>query len=90
MARAWAPRTIHSRPPSSCLHIGFESENCPFFCSFTTACRLANDLLFRAGSAEAVDNACRQSPVGKLLPNALYVHRTARRSARSASPTRDE
>jgi DNA phosphorothioation-associated putative methyltransferase len=34
-------------------------------------------LLFRAGDADAVDAACRRSPVGKLLPNALYVHRTA-------------
>jgi DNA phosphorothioation-associated putative methyltransferase len=28
-------------------------------------------------SAEAVDEACRRSTVGKLLPTALYVHRTA-------------
>jgi hypothetical protein len=26
---------------------------------------------------EAIDEACRQSKVGKLLPNALYVHRSA-------------
>jgi DNA phosphorothioation-associated putative methyltransferase len=32
-------------------------------------------LLFRLGNAEAVDEACRQSQVGKLLPNALHVHR---------------
>jgi hypothetical protein len=31
----------------------------------------------RAGHAEAVDAACRRSAVGELLPNALYVHRTA-------------
>src|SRR5262249_19123923 len=29
------------------------------------------------GDAAAVDDAGRRSPVGKLLPNALYVHRTA-------------
>ena len=34
----------------------------------SNACCLADDLLFRAGSAEAV---------GKLLPTALYVHRIA-------------
>jgi DNA phosphorothioation-associated putative methyltransferase len=33
--------------------------------------------LYRAGDASAVDEACQQSQVGKLLPNALYVHRTA-------------
>ena len=48
-----------------------------FFGSFTEACRQADDLLFRAGHAEAVNEACRQSPIGKLLPNALYVHRSA-------------
>jgi hypothetical protein len=25
----------------------------------------------------AIDDACHRSAVGKLLPNALYVHRTA-------------
>ena len=34
-------------------------------------------MLFRSGNAEAVDEACRRSTVGKLLPNALYVHRDA-------------
>jgi len=38
---------------------------------------LADDLLFRAGSAEAVDEACRRSAVGELLPTAVYVHRSA-------------
>ena len=38
---------------------------------------MENDRLFRAGSAEAVDEACRRSAVGKLLPTALYVHRSA-------------
>ena len=38
---------------------------------------MADDRLFQAGDAEAVDNACRRSAVGKLLPNALYVHRRA-------------
>ena len=48
-----------------------------FFGSYTNGCRRADDLLFRAGDADAVDDACRRSAVGKLLPNALYVHRTA-------------
>ena len=41
------------------------------------ACRLADEVLFQAGKPELVDEACRKSPVGKLLPNALYVHRSA-------------
>jgi DNA phosphorothioation-associated putative methyltransferase len=48
-----------------------------FFGSYTKACRQADELLFRSGNAEAVDAACKRSAVGKLLPNALYVHREA-------------
>src|SRR5438552_2001928 len=36
-----------------------------------------DDRLFRAGDAAAIDDACRRSAVGKLLPRALYVHRSA-------------
>ena len=36
-----------------------------------------DNLLFRSGNAEAVDEACKRATVGKLLPNALYVHREA-------------
>ena len=45
--------------------------------SYSQACRQADDLLFRSGNAEAVDEACKRATVGKLLPNALYVHREA-------------
>jgi DNA phosphorothioation-associated putative methyltransferase len=48
-----------------------------FFGTYTRACRQADELLFQAGDAEAIDAACQRSPVGKLLPNALYVHRSA-------------
>jgi DNA phosphorothioation-associated putative methyltransferase len=48
-----------------------------FFGTYKKACEEADVLLFRAGDAAAIDQACRQSPVGKLLPNALYVHRSA-------------
>ena len=65
------------RPPISALPLGLQRDIRAFFGSYANACRLADDLLFQAGDAEAVDDACRRSAVGKLLPNALYVHRTA-------------
>jgi DNA phosphorothioation-associated putative methyltransferase len=65
------------RPPMTALPLGLQSDIRAFFGSYTKACRQADDLLFRSGNAEAVDEACRQSTVGKLLPNALYVHRVA-------------
>src|SRR5262245_37725060 len=48
-----------------------------FFGTYTRACRQADELLFRAGDASAIDEACQRSAVGKLLPDDLYVHRSA-------------
>jgi DNA phosphorothioation-associated putative methyltransferase len=48
-----------------------------FFGTYTKACTTADDLLFRAGDAAAIDDACKRSAVGKLLPDDLYVHRSA-------------
>ncbi len=48
-----------------------------FFGSYKAGCAAADALLFSAGDQDAVDRACRQAPVGKLLPDALYVHHTA-------------
>jgi DNA phosphorothioation-associated putative methyltransferase len=48
-----------------------------FFGSYAGACREADTLLFQAGNAESIDQSCRDSKVGKLLPDALYIHRSA-------------
>ncbi len=48
-----------------------------FFGTYKRGRDRADELLFQAGDAEAVDEACRNSSLGKLLPNALYVHRSA-------------
>ena len=48
-----------------------------FFGSYKAGCAAANALLFSAGDPRAVDRACRDAGVGKLLPHALYVHYTA-------------
>ena len=68
---------FRGRPPISALPAGLQRDIRAFFGSYADGCRRADDLLFRAGDADAVDDACRRSAVGKLLPNALYVHRTA-------------
>jgi DNA phosphorothioation-associated putative methyltransferase len=65
------------RPRISVLPLGLQRDIRAFFGNYASACRLADELLFRAGDADAVDEACRKSAVGKLLPNALYVHRDA-------------
>jgi hypothetical protein len=45
------------RPPISALPIGLQRDIRAFFGSYSNACRMADDLLFRAGNAEALDEA---------------------------------
>jgi DNA phosphorothioation-associated putative methyltransferase len=65
------------RPPMMTLPLGLQCDIRAFFGSYTKACRQADDLLFRSGNAEAVDEACKRATAGKVLPIALYVHRDA-------------
>lgn len=65
------------RPPISKLPLALQRDIREFFRTYKRACQTADELLFRAGDPEAIDDACKQSSIGKLLPNALYVHRTA-------------
>jgi DNA phosphorothioation-associated putative methyltransferase len=48
-----------------------------FFSGYNSACSEARALLFSLGRAEIIDSACQQAGVGKLLPDALYVHNSA-------------
>ncbi|MEO8496284.1 MAG: DNA phosphorothioation-associated putative methyltransferase [Planctomycetota bacterium] len=48
-----------------------------FFGSYKQACETADALLFEAGDADAIDQACRESRTGRLTSNALWLHRDA-------------
>ncbi len=65
------------RPPLSACPLDLQRDIRAFFGNYREACRQADELLFQAGQPEAIDAACQRSPIGKLLPNALYVHRSA-------------
>lgn len=65
------------RPKLSQLPLRIRRDIKAFFKSYSRACEMADMLLFRAGDAEAIDDACKESGIGKLLPNALYVHRSS-------------
>jgi DNA phosphorothioation-associated putative methyltransferase len=65
------------RPRLSQLPPGLRRDMRAFFGSYTRACAEADALLFQAGADGAIDEACRRSAVGKLLPDDLYVHRRA-------------
>jgi DNA phosphorothioation-associated putative methyltransferase len=68
---------FRKRPLISQLPVTLQRDIKAFYGTYTKACRQADELLFRAGSADAIDEACQRSSVGKLLPYALYVHRSA-------------
>ena len=48
-----------------------------FFGTYKAAHAEAGQLLFSAGDQDAINRACGQAPVGKILPDALYVHHSA-------------
>lgn len=66
---------FQGRPPLHVLPIGLQRDIRSFFSSYKNACGQADTLLFQAGNPEAINLACMQSQLGKLLPSALYVHR---------------
>jgi DNA phosphorothioation-associated putative methyltransferase len=65
------------RPALSQLPRTLQRDIRAFFGTYTKACHQADELLFRAGDPGAIDEACARSPMGKLLPDDLYVHRSA-------------
>ncbi len=68
---------FQGRPPISVLPLALQRDTSAFFGSYKNGCRLADKLLFRAGDSAAVDGACQRSRVGKLLPEAIYIHTSA-------------
>jgi DNA phosphorothioation-associated putative methyltransferase len=68
---------FRKRPAFSSLPPTLQRDMKAFFGSYTKACAEADGVLFQAGDPAAVDEACKRSPVGKLLPDDLYVHVSA-------------
>ena len=48
-----------------------------FFGTYKSASAAADRLLYSVGNQDAINRACGQAPVGKVLPRGLYVHNTA-------------
>ncbi len=65
------------RPRFSTLSRELQFDVRAFFSTHKRACAKADELLFAAGNRDEVDEACRRSEIGKLTPNALYVHVSA-------------
>ena len=65
------------RPPIVKLPLTIQRDIKAFLGSYPSACEKADELLFLAGNAKAIDAACQRSAVGQLIDNALTVHESA-------------
>jgi DNA phosphorothioation-associated putative methyltransferase len=68
---------FRGRPKMSALSDGLQADVKALFGSYTVACDEADRTLFGLGEREQLDRHLRSSPVGKILPDALYVHKAA-------------
>ena len=65
------------RPRFSALPPDLRNDVRAFFGTYKKACMQADALLYSASDLRAVSAACERAAVGKLLPDALYVHYSA-------------
>lgn len=65
------------RPTFSQLPSDLQSDITALWGSYDAACRAADDRLFELRDQSIIDGACRNSPVGKVTKEALYIHVTA-------------
>ena len=68
---------FHGRPPFGRLPRTLQLDIRSFFRAYKSACKEADELLFAAGDLDRVNDICRKATVGKLTPEALYVHITS-------------
>jgi DNA phosphorothioation-associated putative methyltransferase len=68
---------FRKRPPISKYPMAIQHDIREFFSTYKRACEQADEMLFQSGKAERIDEACKRSRLVKLLPNALYVHKSA-------------
>jgi DNA phosphorothioation-associated putative methyltransferase len=62
------------RPKFSELPLPLQRDVKAFFGTYTAACAAADEQLFSLGRPDRLEEACRTSPIGKIMPRALYFH----------------
>ena len=65
------------RPQLTALPEALQADIKAFFGTYKRACDEGDNLLFSLGQPGIIQTACRQSPIGKFVGNALYVHTSA-------------
>ena len=68
---------FEGRSPFGRLPLSLQRDVKAFFGAYKKACTQADSLLFSLGIPETIREACTNSPIGKLTPSALYVHKSA-------------
>ena len=62
------------RPKFGELPLSLQHDVKAFFGTYKHACTAADEHLFALGRPEQLAEACRSSPIGKIMPRAIYVH----------------
>jgi len=65
------------RPQFSALPWDLQLDIKAFFKSYKRACNAGDQLLFSLGQQNTILHACKDSEIGKLVGNSLYVHASA-------------
>ena len=65
------------RPKISQLPRDMQLDVKSFFSNYSKACRQADSMLFSLGIQDTVNGACLASKIGKITPDAFYVHQSA-------------
>jgi DNA phosphorothioation-associated putative methyltransferase len=68
LAQFGQQRSVRKLPPT------IKADIKAFFGSYEEACEVADRMLFKIGEPGYIKTICQKSKLGKLLPNALYVH----------------
>jgi DNA phosphorothioation-associated putative methyltransferase len=71
------------RPKFGKLESVLQNDIKALFGNYKQACAAADLILMSVGDLRLIANCCKKSPIGKLLPNALYVHISALESLNS-------
>lgn len=65
------------RPNFTALPNNLQQDIKAFWGTYTNACTTADKLLFSLGQDGVIAQACKKSPLGKFVGNALYIHVSA-------------
>jgi DNA phosphorothioation-associated putative methyltransferase len=69
--------SFRRRPPLKALPADLQADIRAFFGSYAEGARLGRELLYAVGQQQAINEEVKQSKVGKLTPDSLYVHISA-------------